>query len=83
MADPFLNEERDHFATRLVEIAVTERKLSVTVEWREAATQDASQLILDGENKRKTFPVENFKLINWSPSEADEQIREILDSFSL
>ena len=83
MMDQTVNERRDMFAQRLAE-AANRRQVNIkTIDWREEETQDASQLILESDSKRETFPISNIDLLTKPLDEMNEQIEEILDSFLL
>ena len=83
MPDEAVNERRELFSARLIK-AASQRNVPIkNVDWRDEETQDASQLILESDSKRETFPVSNVDLLTRPVNELDDQIQEILDSFSL
>ena len=83
MPDQNVSGKREQFAAKLMEIANQRNVVIKGIDWRDEETQDASQLILESDAKRETFPVSNSDLLTRPIDELREQIGEILDSFSL
>ena len=83
MPDEAVNQKREQFAAKLIELAKQRNLALKNVDWRDEETQDSSQLILESDSKRETFPIANVDLLTRPIDELQEQIGEILDSFSL
>ena len=83
MADKNLQRQRELVGNK-VQDAMRKKGLSVEeLRWRDIPQQDGSDLIIRYARKTKSFPFEDFELLNLREDELDQQVEEIVTALIL